>query len=712
MKRVVFILVWACFYGMPLWAQQAVTTETLANGVVRLTIGTPDQYTPYAFCSEKPMYESLDKLPAGDLPFALEDIDMAVNSRGCRVSIPLQKDEQLYGFGLQIGSFLQNGLKKKPIVNDNPLNTLGYTHAPQPFFVSTKGYGILINTLRYTTFYCGTHKLKDTPVNVSQEELKTSTEELYANKKGDNYVHVDIPNCEGVEVFVFKATNLKEVVQKYNLFSGGGSLPPMWGLGFKYRTKTDFTQEGVLRVQSYFRNKQIPCDVIGLEPGWHTAAYSCSYVWNKDRYPDHRQMLQELAKNHFKVNLWEHAYVHPTSPLWEPLKDHSGDFLVWNGLVPDFVNPDVRKCFADYHRTLIQEGISGFKLDECDNSDISRGNTTWGFPEMSCFPSGIDGEQMHQIFGVLYLRTLNDIYKEANVRTFQDYRASGLFVSSIPASIYSDIYGYNDYIQMICNSAFGGILWSPEVRESSSKSEFFRRLQVVLLSAHAVVDSWFLQNPPWLQYDRAKNNSGQFLPDSLEMEDITRGLINTRMSLLPYLYNAFARYKMEGIPPFRPLVMDYPDDPNVKNLSDQYMVGNELLVAPLLDDSGKRKVYFPAGVWYDFNTNERYEGGTTHEVAMSLDKLPLFVKGGTILPLADPVQYVDENTKFNLVCRVYGQPTGVFSLFEDDGISYDFEREKRYNWVYLQVKDKKGKSTREGTYKKQRYHIKEWKFID
>lgn len=288
MKRVVFILVWACFYGMPLWAQQAVTTETLANGVVRLTIGTPDQYTPYAFCSEKPMYESLDKLPAGDLPFALEDIDMAVNSRGCRVSIPLQKDEQLYGFGLQIGSFLQNGLKKKPIVNDNPLNTLGYTHAPQPFFVSTKGYGILINTLRYTTFYCGTHKLKDTPVNVSQEELKTSTEELYANKKGDNYVHVDIPNCEGVEVFLFKATDLKEAVQKYNLFSGGGSLPPMWGLGFKYRTKTDFTQEGVLRVQSYFRNKQIPCDVIGLEPGWHTAAYSCSYVWNKDRYPDHR----------------------------------------------------------------------------------------------------------------------------------------------------------------------------------------------------------------------------------------------------------------------------------------------------------------------------------------------------------------------------------------------------------------------------------------
>ena len=100
------------------------------------------------------------------------------------------------------------------------------------------------------------------------------------------------------------------------LLSGeGGCLPPMWGLGFKYRTKTDFTQEGVMRIQAYFRDKKIPCDVIGLEPGWHTAAYSCSYVWNEKRFPNHRLMLKALNENNYKVNLWEHAYVHPTSPL-------------------------------------------------------------------------------------------------------------------------------------------------------------------------------------------------------------------------------------------------------------------------------------------------------------------------------------------------------------------------------------------------------------
>lgn len=694
--------------------QNAVTVDTLANGVYRLSIGIPDKFTPYDFCPKGPKYSALDKLATGELPFTLKDIDMRVTTRGSRVSIPLQDGEQLYGFGLQIGSFQQRGLKKRPIVNDHPLNTLGYTHAPQPFYVSSKGYGILVNTLRYTTFYCGTHTEK----NIQEKspsltgEVKTSTEELYANKKSGSYVYVDIPNCDGVEVFIFQASDLKEVVQKYNLFSGGGCLPPMWGLGFKYRTKTDFTQEGVMRVQSYFRDKKIPCDVIGLEPGWHTAAYSCSYVWNKERYPDHHSMLKTLIGNHYKVNLWEHAYVHPTSPLWKPLKDYSGDFLVWGGLVPDFALPETRTRFADYHKQLMREGISGFKLDECDNSDVSVGNATWGFPEMSIFPSGMDGEQVHQAFGMLYLRTLNEMYVSENKRTFQDYRSSGLFASSIPASLYSDIYGYKDYIEMVCNSAFGGLLWSPEVRQSGSKAEFFRRLQVVLLSAHAVVDSWFLQNPPWLQYDKDKNNAGIFLTDSIEMENITRKLVNQRMRLLPYLYNAFAHYCMVGIPPFRPLLMDFSGDVKIQNVTNQYMMGDNLMVAPLLDDTGKRTVYFPKGTWYNFNTNERYEGGGEHEVTIAMDEMPLFVKGGTILPLAKPLQYVADDSIFDIVCHVYGDASEAAStLFEDDGVSYDFESKNSYNWLLLDVKNGKGKYKRKGSYKGKRYNVSEWVFI-
>lgn len=709
----------ACFIFLltiysPIWGTD-VRKEIVAKGITKLVQGNPDKYTPYSFCPEKPRFEALNKIEEGALPFSLEEIGITLSDRGCQISVPLPDGEELYGFGLQIGSFQQRGLKKRPIVNAYPLNTLGYTHAPQTFYISSSGYGILINTLRYTTFYCGTNKKKSEPVK--KEKIAAdgtgvaSTNDLYRNEKGDNSVYIDVPGAEGIEIYVFTGPDLLSVVQKYNLFSGGGCLPPLWGLGFKYRTKTDFTQEGVLRISSYFRDNQIPCDVIGLEPGWHSAAYSCSYVWNKTRFPDHKAMISSLKKQDFRINLWEHAYVHPTSPLWEPLQEYSGDFLVWKGLVPDFVLPEARDLFAGHHKLLADEGISGFKLDECDNSDISSGKANWGFPEMSVFPSGIDGEQMHQAFGSLYLYTLNDVFKKENKRTFQDYRSSGLFVSSIPATLYSDIYDHKDYVQMVCNSAFGGLLWSPEVRESTSKYDFFHRLQTVLLSPQAVVDSWFLQNPPWLQFDKNKNNNNEFLSDKAEMEDITRQLIHVRMRLLPYLYNAFASYYEEGIPPFRPLVMDYPADKKVRAISDQYMVGDCLLAAPLFENSNKRVVYLPAGDWYNFNTNEKYEGGREYEITIGLNEMPLFVKEGTILPLANPVQFVSDTTTFDIICHVYGNPSKVVTLFEDDGVSYNYKNSE-FNLLSLWVEKGKGKIKRSGNYKGKRYYIKDWNYIN
>lgn len=690
---------------------QNIEQSNLAPGVIRLRVGTPDQYTPYSFCVEKPKNKEMETLGEGTLPFSIEDIKIEVTNRGCEISIPMEDCEQLYGFGLQIGSFQQKGLKKKPIVNDNPLNDLGYTHAPQPFYVSTKGYGILVNTLRYPTFYCGSNQKRvDNEISMNSGSVVNSTDELYRSRNFSNFVYIDVPNCKGIELFVFKGTNLKDVVQRYNLFSGGGCLPPIWGLGLKYRVKGSFTQDEVLSLQKYFRNKQIPCDVIGLEPGWQTAVYSCSYIWNKNNFPNHIDLLNVSNENHFKINLWKHAYVHPTSPLWGALQDCSGDFLVWNGLVPDFSLIKTRQIFENYFEKFVKEGISGFKLDECDNSDISKGNMTWGFPDMSAFPSGLDGEQMHQIFGTLYFRTMNDIFKKANKRSYQDYRSSGLFVSSFPGTIYSDIYGFKDYVQMICNSAFGGLLWSPEVRESNSKETFFHRLQVALLSANAVINSWYLENPPWLQYDTEKNNAGVFLSDSIEMENSVRKLINTRMQLIPYIYTAFAQYNQKGIPVFRPLVMDWPEDERVWEISDEYLIGDNLLVAPLLGDSSSRKIYFPKGRWYNFNTNEVYEGGKSYEIEIGFDEMPLFVKDGTILPLAAPVQYVSDNMCFDITCNVYGDVKSSFLLYEDDGISYDFQKGIN-NWITLQIKGKEGTVRRLGTFKGKKYEIKEWRFI-
>ena len=692
---------------------QVFAQKEIAPGVIKLEKGEIDTFTPYSLFGGKPIIEAMKSLPTAKLPFDTEEVQIKITDRGCLIEVPLEDNEQIYGFGLQFETFGQRGLRKRPIVNDNPLNGLGYTHAPQTFYVSTKGYGILVNTARYTTFLCGSNQKTRQSMQSTEirKPISTTTEDLYKNRSNGDKVFIDVPSAKGIEVFIITGPELLDVVKRYNLLSGGGCLPPMWGLGFKYRVKGDATQDSVMRFANYFRNNNIPCDVLGLEPGWQTATYSCSYIWNKERFPQHKEMLTRLQEKGYKVNLWEHAYVHPTSPIRKELEPYSGDFLVWNGLVPDFIKPEAHKIFTGYHRTLIDEGISGFKLDECDNSNISFASATWCFPDLTQFPSGIDGEKMHQIFGSLYVNAMDSIYRAKNTRAYQDYRSSGMFMSPRSAVLYSDTYDPKEYIQALCNSAFGGLLWCPEVREAHSAEDFFHRLQTVILSPQAMINAWYLQYAPWLQFDRGKNERGEFLPEAKQYEEYARTLINLRMELIPYLYTAFRTYQQEGIPPFRPLLMDDPKDERLRTISDQYMIGNGMMAAPLYENKKSRKVYFPEGVWYNFNTNEKYEGNREYEITTELNQLPLYVRQGTLLPLAEPVPYINTQTVFNLNCKIYGTPTATCQLFEDDGVSYDFQK-GQFNQVTLNAAKGKVKLTRTKGCKIKRYQLKGYEFIN
>lgn len=705
-----FLLSWM---SLALNAQTVNETKTIAPGVIKMTVGIPDKFSPYHFCPEKPRIKELEQLNSADLPFSLKDVKVEVNDRGVQIRVPLANDEQLYGFGMQIGSFEQRGLRKRPIVNDHPVSDIGFTHAPEPFYVSTAGYGVLINSSRYTTFLCGSNQelLQQSSDTKVDSNLKFSPEELYAQQSPKNAaVWIDIPNAKGVEIFFFEGPGLKECVQRYNLFSGGGALPPLWGLGIKYRVKGDFDQQAVMKMAKYFRLNKIPCDVFGLEPGWHSNSYSCSYVWS-NKFPNPQGMIDSLRGMNLRLNLWEHAYVNPHAPFYSQLKNRSGNFLVWRGLVPDFADPEAARIFAEYHeKNLIEKGIASFKLDECDNSNIVDGKATWGFPDMTKFPSGIDGEQMHQVFGGLYANTLYNIYRKKNQRTYFDYRSSGVFNSSLPAVLYSDIYGHSDYISMISTASFGGLLWSPELRDSKSDIDFIRRLQTILIAPQSVVDAWFLKNTPWFQLNRQLNNEDVKYEKADELEKLVRSLFGERMSLIPYLYAAFADYHNKGIPPFRPLVMDYTSDHNVRAISNQFMIGPNIMAAPTTMDSSTRTVYFPEGYWYDYYTKKKYAGRQYYSIEMATNQLPIFVKAGSIIPVADPADFIDNNTKFNITCKVFGSNPAAFTLFEDDGITFNFEK-GQYNSIILSVSKGKGSFERKGNFQGRKYEIKGWEFI-
>jgi alpha-D-xyloside xylohydrolase len=635
--------------------------KLIEPGVWRATIGTPERYTPVSSRLIPPKTGALAKLSRVNEAPSLE-INGKRTARGCTVRLPLRSGEQIYGFGLQLLSFAQRGKKKVARVNADPKSDSGDSHAPVPFYVTTAGYGILVDTARYTTFYFGDARPKPTQAAV-ESRGGVNPDPNYTHTVGDTdsgSIIIDVPHAAGVDIYFFAGPDMLNAVKRYNVFSGGGHVPPEWGLGFWYRNEARATQQSVLALASELRDRKIPCDVLGIEPGWQSHAYSCTFAWDKERFPDPGGFVRSARSQQYRINLWEHAFTNPASPIFPALESCSGDYGVWGGLVPDFAGQQARDAFSEFHgRTLIDMDISGFKLDECDNSDYAGG---WSFPECSSFPSGVDGEQMHSVFGLRYQMAIWDAYRKRNQATYGLVRSSGALAAPYPFVLYSDLYDHRQYIRALVNSGFSGLLWCPEVRQAASEEDLIRRLQSAVFSPLAQVDCWYMKSPPWRQLDRAKNNAGELLENWEKLETRCREIIGWRMQLVPYLKAAFHRYAEDGTPPFRALVLDTPEDKRLYAVDDQYMMGDRMMVAPLFAGELGRKIVFPEGDWHNFWTGEKITGGTELSVAATAEHIPVYVKSGSIVPWADVGLHVGAPETHRITGRVYGDGSLLFTL--------------------------------------------------
>jgi alpha-D-xyloside xylohydrolase len=231
----------------------------------------------------------------------------------------------------------------------------------------------------------------------------------------------------------------------------------------------------------------------------------------------------------------------------------------------------------------------------------------------------------------------------------------------------------------------------------------------VIFSANAVINSWFIKNPPWDQVIRAKNNKNELMPEREQVNQAVRKLLQLRMQFIPYLYSAFNEYHRTGKPPIRALALDWPGDKNVRTNDDQFMFGDSVLVAPIFSDETQRQVYLPAGDWYDFWTHSKIAGGTTVTATNGVGEIPLFVKSGTLLPLAEPVEFVKPDTCFNVTVNVVGGKPADFTLYEDDGLTSGFAKGEQ-NRVVLHMDGDQHTVQRSGEYHAaERYKIAEWK---
>ena len=550
----------------------------------KFTFGTPETLVPSRFCAKFSYTET-------PVSFTAENFSFHSDKRGCVVEFAMAPDTQVFGLGLQLKSFNHTGKQMTMRVNADPVTPCGESHAPVPFFVTNKGYGMYFDTARYAQFYCGARHPGGAVDNVNLPA--TNTDDLYAVRKAtdESLMSVHIPVAEGVDVYVIEGDTISDIVAQYNRLAGGAPEVPEWSLGTMYRCCTRYTQDQVLEMAKYLREKDIPCDILGLEPGWQSASYSCSFAWDKGRYPNAPALLAELRGMGYHINLWEHAFTHPTSPIYDELLPHSGKYAVWSGLVPDFATKEAKDIFAKYHHDeLVALGVDGFKLDECDSSDNTGG---WSFPVHDTFPSGMDGEQYHSLFGTLYTQAIMQALDGAP--TLAEVRNLGALAAPYPFVLYSDLYDHRDFVRGMTTASFAGLLWTPEVRHADSRKDMLRRLQSVVFSEQCLINAWYCDEAPWLQWG---------------CEDEVRELLKLRQKLVPYLKAAFDEYAATGKPPVRALVMDYTDDAETYTIDDEYMFGNDLLVAPIIGtESDEREVYLPAGEWVDYFTGEPVTAG-------------------------------------------------------------------------------------------------------
>lgn len=639
--------------------------DTVSNGVwaVRLN-GSAPRLMDFA---APPLLDRLEQLPHTEMPLPLQKATIFTHGGRTVVRIPVGATEAIYGLGLSFSTVNRRGKVMHLRCDHYFMIDNGRTHAPSPVFFTSGGAGLFVDTCNPVSVYCATTVSRNAVYKPPVIDRNTQPESW--DPIPDSRVIEMVFDGDAADVYGFAGPNLLMAVRRFNLYCGGGCLPPKWGLGVWHRTPSTATGEEIKAEVEEFLQRGYPIDVLGLEPGWQSCSYPSSLEWAPDRFPDPAAFCGWMRQRGIAVNLWEQSFIAPEAPIANEMEPYAASYYAWNGLVPDYTMEAARKQLKAHHQKQhLSVGVSSYKLDECDGFDF------YLWPDHSEFPSGLNGLQMRQLYALTLQKTITELFQESNRRTYGLIRASNAGASAYPFVLYNDCYDFKEYLCGLINCGFIGLLWSPEVRVAATPREFVRRFQLSCFSPMLMLNAWYSGFKPWTFEETA---------------DIVRDIFRLRKRLLPYIYSAFARYHFDGIPPVRALEMEYDltpyidpavaaivneNDPYPKavqeGIRDQYMFGDCLMIAPMFPDSDTRTVVFPEGDWYDFYTGEQIEGGCRKTINAPLEVIPIFVKDGGVVPMLSQPDGKDRK----LEIRYYGRQDGIFLLYDDDGETLDYQR--------------------------------------
>ena len=617
---------------------------------------------------------------------------MAFNENGEVMCFKNMEDnDHFYGFGEKTGFLDKRGEKMEMWNTDvyaphNPETDALYQSIP--FFITLRegrSHGIFFDNTWKTHF-----------------DLKSELDTYSFKAEGGQ-----------LDYYVFSGPTLKDVLGQYTKLTGTMPIPPKWALGYHQSRYSYETEEEVRQLANDFIEKKIPVDAIYLDI--HYMNGYRVFTFDQDRFPTPRALIDDLNKAGIKIvpivdpgvkedpeySIYQEGVRENHFCKYLEGNIYFGDVWPGNSAFPDFTSTKVRKWWGEKHKFYADLGIHGI-WNDMNEPAIFNDTKTMDVKVMH----DNDGEprthrELHNVYGFLMGEATYEGMKQQlnGKRAFLLTRAGYAGVQRYASVWTGDNRSFWEHLQlalpMCMNLGMSGVAFcGPDVggfAHDTSGELLVRWTQFGTFTPyfrnHSAINT--VRQEPWSFGD--------------EVEKLTKKYIEQRYVWLPHLYTLFREANQTGVPVMRPLVLEYPTDENTFNLSDQFMIGDRVIVAPILTPTTKhRVVYLPEGNWFNYWTDERLVGNSHHLIEAPLNILPIFVKEGSIIPHGT-VKQSTATPETELTYHIYLGETGraSYRLYEDDGQTFGYENgetfeqeiiaEKNIDSITISLKESNGR---------------------
>ncbi|GII79893.1 alpha-xylosidase [Sphaerisporangium rufum] len=493
-----------------------------------------------------------------------------------------------------------------------------------PFYVSSRGYGVLVDS--------------GMPV------------EFDVCRATHSCVEFVVPDAL-LDYYVIAGPGIPDILARYDRLTCAPALPPKWAFG-SWISSGFFkdSQQRVLERARRIRESGIPCDVLHLDCYWQAEGHWSDLRWDPETFPDPEGMLATLTEQGFHVCLWMNPYISHLSPDFAAaaergyfLRRPDGEVYVadsWHGSYPacgivDLTHPEAVDWFKDLLRRLLRQGVSAFKTDFAE-----------GVPADSVAANGMTGTELHNVYTLLFNDVVSEVTREVNGHGLVWARSSFLGGQRHAAQWGGDT--FTSYAAMgstirggLSHGLSGVPYWSHDAggfTGTPTDDLYVRWAQFGALS-------------PLVRFHGTTSREPWEFP---AVEQLAIDAIRLRYRLMPYIYSAAVDAARTGVPMMRAMCVDDPGDPVAWQADLQYLLGPDLLVAPMISPEGVRQVYLPAGQWVDYWTHEVHHGGRYITVSAPLERIPLFVRYGALLPVTEVADTVGDRPFGEVTLVSYG----------------------------------------------------------